>query len=292
MFGFIGLGNMGAPIARRIAPRHDLIVFDVRAGSSDECVRFGAVEAPTLDVLAARADEGYFLCVSDDEQVLDIVDDLLAQPIDQTGRKIIVLSTVAPTTIQGVALSAARRGVGVLEAPVSGNTEARESGRLTVFAGGTVEHLDELRPLLELFSCNIFHAGPVGAGAALKLANNVLAFLGVLGTAEAWELARAYGIPLEVLRTAVGVSTGDHYAMRNLEFIQKLYYEHPQGRGPDFYEFMRKDLYTALKAGDAVDINLYLTREAARVAPDVYLKFWTPENYRTVFGAGVPNVSG
>ncbi|HRN28810.1 MAG TPA: NAD(P)-dependent oxidoreductase [Terrimesophilobacter sp.] len=287
MLGFIGLGNMGEPMARRIVQGGvALLVFDVRPGAADRLVAAGAALAASVAQVAAEADEGYLVCVSDDHQVIEIVDEICASPADLTGRTVVVHSTVTPETMFTIARSAAMRGMTVMDAAVSGNTEAREAGRLTIFAGGAPEDLFRFRPVFELCAESIYEAGPVGAGSALKLANNILALVGLLATAEAWELARGYGIPLPVLREAVSVSTGDLYAMRNLEFFQQLYREHPQGNSEGFYEFMRKDLWSAVSAAKNAGIDLHLTAAAAATAPAVYEKFWAEDSMPEVLAPG------
>lgn len=272
--GFVGLGNMGEPMAHRLAAAGvPLTVFDLRPGSADRCARAGAVVADSLAAVA-RTCARVAICVNTERQVLDVVGDLLAEREASPLGLLLVHSTVTPSTIDAVRSLADPHGVAVVDAPVSGDVEARENGGLTMLVGGAADDVARVADVLDVCGGAVHHVGGVGAGAALKLVNNVLALIGLQATIEARNLAAGYGLDLGVVAEAVRVSTGDNWAMRHVDFWQKLFVDHPQGNGDAFYELMRKDLGLAVAAGAARGVQLPLVDAAYEVGFRPYRAFW------------------
>ncbi|MGH2799234.1 MAG: NAD(P)-dependent oxidoreductase, partial [Thermoleophilaceae bacterium] len=112
----------------------------------------------------------------------------------RSGGVLVDMSTVPPDTLAPFARPAAQRGAGLVDAPVSGSVALAESGQLTIMAGGSADHLERARPALDLVARRVTHVGPLGSGAALKLAVNALIFALNNGVSEALVLAERAGI--------------------------------------------------------------------------------------------------
>lgn len=201
--GFIGLGNIGKPMARRLVARglethvHDRVEAPVR-----ELVAAGAKAAATPRALAAGCD--YLgICVRDDADLRAVmlgVDGVLAGAA--RGTVVAVHSTVQPATI--CALAAAAGDVPVLDACITGGAPGAAQGTLTVMAGGDPVALERIRPALACFAKTIVHAGPLGAGAKLKLCNNLMTYLAWTAVYEATLLAREAGLSQQVFEAVTG----------------------------------------------------------------------------------------
>lgn len=199
--GCIGLGNMGAPMAKRLLDRPGgLTVLDTRP---EAVAPFTAAGARAADDPADLARECDVVCVTvvDDAQVRTVVAGLLggARP----GTVIAVHSTVADTTAVELAAACAERGLELVDAPVSGGAPGAEQGRLAVMVGASDAGFDMVREPFSWFSDLVVHAGPVGAGTRMKLARNLLHFVSFTAAAEAQRLAEAAGLDITALGKVV-----------------------------------------------------------------------------------------
>ena len=214
--GFVGLGNLGKPMSQAlIRDGWTMSVYDrdnTRAADLDAQV----VEAPAdLAGCAVIA-----LAVPDDEAVSQLVDEFL--PVLAPGSVVLVHSTILPGTARRLAALLEDRGLGWLDAPVSGGSERALSGSLTLMAGGRAELLDRVRPVLESVADDVIHAGPAGAGSAVKLANQLMMFAALAGVQEALDLAGAYDVPERLVLDAVSTSTGESWITRNWGFFDEV----------------------------------------------------------------------
>lgn len=170
--GFIGLGAMGAPMAGHLAARGLLGVVDNRTRSKAEAL------AAQLGVRAAASHADFSgcgvvaLCVSMDADVLQQVEALAA--VLKPGAVVVDHSTVSADTAKRTQALLAARGVGFVDAPVSGGVEGARNGKLSVMAGGNAADLEIARPVLEAYAARITHMGGTGAGQATKAVNQVL----------------------------------------------------------------------------------------------------------------------
>jgi len=200
--GFVGLGNIGAPMAARlVAAGLEIRVHDLAPAPVRRLVEAGAVAAPSPRALAEET-PWIGVCVRDDEDVLAVClghEGLLAGAAP--GAVVAVHSTVLPRTVEQVAAAAAERGVAVIDACISGGAAGAERGELLVMAGGEREHVERARPLLDAFAREVVHCGPLGNGAKAKLCNNLMTYLAWTAAYEARLLARAVGLSREVLET-------------------------------------------------------------------------------------------
>jgi 3-hydroxyisobutyrate dehydrogenase len=197
---FVGLGNIGRPMAKRLLKAgFETAVFDVAAAPVEELVGLGA-RAASSPRDAAEGCDAIGVCVRDDADVLDVclrADGLLAGA--RPGGVIAIHSTVLPRTVDKVAAEAAPRGIGVLDACVSGGAGGAEQGTLVVMVGAEADTLERARPYLEAFARLVVHAGPLGAGCKAKLCNNLMTYLAWTAAFEAQALARAAGLSQECL---------------------------------------------------------------------------------------------
>ncbi|MEI2418299.1 3-hydroxyisobutyrate dehydrogenase [Orrella sp. JC864] len=210
--GFIGLGNMGAPMARNLLRAgHALQVHDL----SEPAMRALAEDGAQPCASAAQAVAGVqcvitMLPASRHVEQLYLADGLLAQiPADAL---VLDCSTIAPQSARRVAQAAQERGLTLLDAPVSGGTAGAAAGTLTFIVGGSEQGLARARPILEKMGKNIFHAGGSGAGQVAKICNNMLLGILMAGTSEALALGVANGLDPKVLSDIIAKSSGRNWA--------------------------------------------------------------------------------
>jgi 3-hydroxyisobutyrate dehydrogenase len=205
--GFVGLGNIGKPMALRL-PRAGLetTVFDIAAGPVQELVAAGAKAAASPRELA-RACDAVGVCVQTDAQVRSVVegeDGLLAGAAP--GLVIAIHSTVLPTTVEAVAAAAAARGVAVVDACVTGNVRVPDP-KFKLFLGGDPAAIAKLEPYTGAIAERVIPAGALGNSCKVKICLNLITYLQWTAAFEAATLARGSGLPLEVLEE-VGRSNG------------------------------------------------------------------------------------
>ncbi len=176
--GVVGTGRMGSAMAKALARAGRPLVLHNRSRDRAEALaaELGARVAATPAEAAAAADVTITMLADDDAvaQVYGADDGLLAGA--RRGSVLVDLSTVTPEALRAFAPAARAAGVGLLDAPVSGSTALAEAGQLTLMVGGDEADLDRARPALEALAKTIFHLGPLGTGAAMKLATNAVIF--------------------------------------------------------------------------------------------------------------------
>lgn len=267
--GFIGLGNMGAPIARRLLSwPGGLVVCDVRPEATEPFVTEGATAA-TTGAEVARTARLVSVTVLDDAQVRDVVDGpdgilRTAAP----GTVIAVHSTISDSTAVELAEVCSARGVHLVDAPVSGGAPGAEKGELAVMVGGPREVYEACKPTFALWAAMPVHAGEVGAGTQMKLARNLLHFISFTATAEASRLAEAAGVDIaklgRVVRHTDAITGGAGAVMlrdstgpiASDDFWHGVF-THVRGLG-------EKDLSLALALGDRLGVDLPLGEIALR----------------------------
>jgi 3-hydroxyisobutyrate dehydrogenase len=273
--GFIGLGNIGQPMARRLlAAGLETRVHDLAAERVGDLVAAGAKAAKTPRSLAAVSD--YIgVCVRDDDDLRAVTlgaDGILSGAAP--GAVVAVHSTVQPATVLELAAAAAS-GVHFVDACISGGSVGAAQGTLTVMAGGDPADVERIRPALESFAQKIVHAGPLGSGTKLKLCNNLMTYLAWTAAYEAMLLARASGLPQEVLE-AVTRSTGN-LTDPMLAFLALHKAPEETRHGERFQALMRgfvalaeKDLAATLSLADECRVTLPGTAAASRIMARVY----------------------
>ena len=211
---FIGLGNMGAPMAQNlIKAGFSLTVFDLVKEAVDQFVKSGATAAASASDAVNGADVVItMLPASKHVEGIYLGSEGLLTKIAPKAL-VIDCSTIAADSARKVARAAADRGLAMIDAPVSGGTGGAIAGTLTFIVGGEPADLERARPLLEKMGKNIFHAGAAGAGQVAKIANNMLLGIAMAGTAEALALGVANGLDPKVLSEIISKSSGRTWAI-------------------------------------------------------------------------------
>jgi 3-hydroxyisobutyrate dehydrogenase len=205
--GFIGLGNMGGPMASNLLKAgHNVRVFDLVEASLQAIAKEGGESCDSAAAVVVGVDVVIsMLPASVHVENLYLGDDGLLTAI-APGTLVIDCSTIAPASSRKVSAAAAARNIPMIDAPVSGGVGGAVGGTLTFIVGGEAEAFNQARPVLEDMGKNIFHAGAPGAGQVAKICNNMLLSVLMTGTAEALQLGVDNGMdPLsEIMRTSSG----------------------------------------------------------------------------------------
>ena len=206
---FIGLGNMGAPMARNLLKAgHSLNLFDLNQSILAELAALGG-HISTSPREAAQGTELVITMLPAAAHVRSVwlgEDGVLAGI--GAGVPAVDCSTIDPQTARDVAAAAAKQGVQMADAPVSGGTGGAQAGTLTFMVGAPQALFDTLHPVLEQMGRNIVHCGDVGTGQVAKICNNLLLGISMVGVSEAMALGAALGLDSEVLAGVINSSTG------------------------------------------------------------------------------------
>ena len=207
---------MGAPMAGHLlASGHELHVHNRTRSREQPLVDAGAIAAATPAAAAADA-ELVFTCVSDSPDLEAVVlgpEGALAGMAP--GAVLVDCSTVSPQTARDLSITLAERGIGAVDAPVSGGSEGAKRGTLTVFAGGEKVHVEAARPALEVFSGSITHLGPPGSGQAGKAVNQILIAGTYAALGEGLALGEREGLPLPELVAALSGGAARSWILEN-----------------------------------------------------------------------------
>ena len=207
--GFIGLGAMGAPMARHLHARGLLALVGNRTlGKAQALAGELGVRAAMQTAHFADCD-AVMLCVSDDADVLQNVDALAA--VLRAGAVVVDNSTVARDTALRARETLAARGIGFLDAPVSGGVEGARNGKLSIMVGGEAQVLECARPALEAYAARITLMGPNGAGQATKAVNQVLVAGIAQAVCEGLALGEALGLDSERLLPTLGAGAAGNW---------------------------------------------------------------------------------
>lgn len=208
--GFVGLGAVGAPMARRLVQAgHSLTVYDVAPAAVEALAEAGAEACHSARAVADAA-ELVLVSLPSPEVVSEVAGDLAG---GSALRVYVDLSTTGPAMAEEVAELLGGAGVGVVDAPVSGGIAGAESGKLTVMAAGAPEHVAVARPVLERLGSRIFVVGErPGQGQAVKVINNLMSACSMAITAEATSLGVKAGLDPATLLEVIAASSGSNTA--------------------------------------------------------------------------------
>lgn len=212
--GFIGLGNIGMPMARCLLNAgFNLKVHNRSRGKVHDMVSLGASPASSPGQLTRESDI-VLTCLPDVPAVeqMYLGEDGVV-PSARCGQVLIDHSTVGPSTSRMIAEAAGIMGARFLDAPVSGGPESAAAGRLTIMVGGDREAYEEALPVLNAMGQNILHMGPSGVGSTVKLANNLLLAINLAGAAEAFHLGVKMGGDPKSLLETFNKSSGQSWAL-------------------------------------------------------------------------------
>lgn len=261
--GFIGVGAMGLPMARRLRRAGYEVVFTSRRREAiDALTAEGAVSLPTPLVVAEQADV-VMTCLPADDDLFEVF--LGPEGVVEhmrPGGTIIEFSTASPMMMQRVATEASQRYIRVVDAPISGGVYGAEQGTLTIMAGCDEDLFETVRPMLEVLGKNIYHVGAPGLGKVFKIVNQLLRATSLIMVGEALSLASNAGADLDLLYDVVKSSSGNSRAWEDA--VPKL--RRPANSEPPGFrlELMRKDISLAAALGGDIGTPLPLTTLAAQ----------------------------
>jgi 3-hydroxyisobutyrate dehydrogenase len=269
--GFIGLGNMGGPMAQNLLKAgHKLKVFDLSASAVATLKELGAESANSAAECAQGVDTLITMLPSSPhvkEVYLGSAGGVIqaAKP----GTFLIDCSTIAPATAREVAAAAQKAGFEMIDAPVSGGVGGAKGGTLTFIVGGTGAAFEKSKPILSAMGKNIFHAGPAGNGQVAKICNNMLLAIHMIGTSEALNLGVQNGIDAKVLSEIMSKSSGRNWSLEVYNPWPGVAEGVPSSRGYEggfAVDLMTKDLGLALEAALATKSQVPL----GQMATDLY----------------------
>ena len=265
---FLGLGALGAPMARRLLAAGVPLTVHNRNREREAPLLAAGAQAAADPAAAVRAAELVCLCLSDDSAVRSVLE--AAAPALAAGALVIDFSTIAPASSTAVAASLAERRVRYLDVPVTGGTEGAEAGTLSLLIGGAPEDVERARPLLQLLGRHLHHFGPVGCGQQVKALNQVLVAGSYAAVAEAMALGARLGLSLPQVREALRHGAAGSWALEH-RAGHMLRDDYPLGFRLALH---RKDLAIALAAALAAGLELPISQRVAAMEDELIAAGW------------------
>ena len=274
--GFIGLGNMGGPMATNLVDGgHTVRVFDLSREAVDRLAAAGATACDTVADVA----EGVEMLITmlpagKHVRGLYLGDDGLLAKVAR-GTLLVDCSTIDADTAREVAAAAESAGCPMIDAPVSGGVAGAEAGKLVFMVGGDSDPVERARPVLDVMGRAVFHAGPAGAGQVAKMCNNMLLAISMIGTSEAINLGVSEGLDPKALSDIMQQASGGNWVLNVYNPYPGVMEGTPASRGYTGgfgTALMLKDLGlaqdAALKDGKATPLgalarNIYALHDAA-----------------------------
>jgi 3-hydroxyisobutyrate dehydrogenase len=265
--GFIGLGNMGGPMAANLARAgHEVAGFDLAAASLDAFAKAGGARAASV-AEAAKGREVVVTMLPAGPHVREVYtgrDGILAHAAK--GTLLVDCSTIDVETARAVSKAAAEKGFAMLDAPVSGGTGGATAGTLTFMVGGDADAFARAEPLLQKMGKTIVHAGPTGNGQAAKICNNMILGISMVAVCEGFALAEKLGLDAQKLFDISSKSSGQCWSLTNYCPVPGPVPTAPSNRGyqPGFSaDMMLKDLKLAQQAAQTAGAPTPLGAAAA-----------------------------
>jgi 3-hydroxyisobutyrate dehydrogenase len=264
---FIGLGNMGGPMAANLAKaQHHVLAFDLSDAAVATAVEKGAHKAKSAAEAVKQA-EIVITMLPAGKHVREVYEkDVL--PNVNKGTLLIDCSTIDVDSARHVAALAQKAGLEMIDAPVSGGVGGATAGTLTFMTGGPEPSFNKARPILEKMGKNIVLAGPSGSGQAAKICNNMMLAISMIGVSEGFMLAKRLGLDFQKLFDIASTSSGQSWAMTNYCPVPGPVPTSPANRDyqPGFTAaMMLKDLLLAQQAANAVNASTPLGASAAQL---------------------------
>ena len=231
--GFIGLGAMGAPMARHLTKEHHVIVWNRTREKAERHAREHGTRA-AADLAECAAAEVVITMLPTSREVDEIVDKLAADL--RRGTLWIDATSGDPNVSRQTAVRLATRGVAFVDAPVTGATVGAENATLTIMAGGAPEDFARAEPILQICGKKIIHVGPVGAGHAIKVLTNTIMGATVWITSECLLLAKRFGIDIKTALEVTNSGSGRSNASENLLPMRLI-----EGKWPLIFKLLHHD---------------------------------------------------
>jgi 3-hydroxyisobutyrate dehydrogenase len=267
--GFIGLGNMGAPMAANLAKAgHRVTAFDIVAAKAEAVATAGGRVAATMPEAAASGEIVITMLPAGPEVRSVYLGDDGVLVHARPGALLIDCSTIDVETARAVAAAAAEARFAMLDAPVSGGVTGAETASLTFMVGGPAEAFERARPILAAMGRTIVHAGAAGTGQAAKICNNMILGVSMIAVCEAFSLAERLGLAAQTLFDVAAKSSGQCWALTSYCPVAGPVPASPANRGyaPGFTAaMMLKDLRLAQQAAGATAAPTPLGATAANL---------------------------
>jgi len=279
---YIGLGDMGASMVQRLVAKGvETTVYDIASAAIEACVAKGAKPAASPAAAAAGCDV-IGVCVPEDDHVRAVLrgpNGVLAGA--QRGAVIAVHSTILPSTAEELAREAADAGLALLDACVTGGAARAVQGQLVFLVGGEAEAVERIGAYASACCERVVHAGPIGSGAKLKLCINLITYLQWVAAFESLTLAKAAGLPQQVLEDA-GRGNGQ---LTELMIQYMALHKAPEAarKSPPMQKFLRAQLFNAEKD---LAWTLKLARECGVALPGAALASQIMARIYTIEDAG------
>lgn len=246
--GFIGLGIMGAPMAKNLLDAgYDVVGYNRSQEPVDEHAEYGGESGESPEDVTERVDV-VITCLPDSPVVEDVLrrEDGVLEGVSE-GTVVVDMSTISPTTTEALAEEVSERGGEMLDAPISGGEEGAIDGSLSIMVGGDESTLEEHIDLFEVMGETVTHCGPSGAGQTTKACNQIVVAAQMVSVSEALVFAKKAGADLEAVVDAISGGAAGCWTLDNRapSMIQGDF-------DPGFFaSYQYKDLRIAMEAGEA-----------------------------------------
>jgi 3-hydroxyisobutyrate dehydrogenase len=264
--GFIGLGNMGAPMAANLVKSGDSVIgFDVVAAARQQSAQSGIEIAPTPKACVEKADVIVTMLPAG-EHVRSVWGKVL--PSAKRGALFIDCSTIDVTSARAAHALAGERGIAALDAPVSGGVAGAKAATLTFMVGGSVEAFARGKPVLERMGKRVVHCGDAGNGQAAKICNNMILGASMIAVSEAFVLGEKLGLSHQALFDVASASSGQCWSLTSYCPVPGPVPASPANNGykPGFAAaLMLKDLKLAREAAGAVHVKTAIGTHASEI---------------------------
>ena len=254
--GFIGLGSMGLPMAKRLCLSDYKVQSAVNRDKqpAEELKKCGGIIKDSFVEVVRDADIILSILPGDQELEQLLLDEQILANI-QPNAILIEMTSCSPSTMQKLNAIYSERGIAVFDAPVSGGTKGAEDGTLTIMGGGSEDVLGEIRPILVEMANNIVLVGDVGAGKAIKAINQMLLSVHMVAASEAFVLGEKLGLDPDILYQVITTSSGNSTAFKN-KFKNIINDKYELGFR---LSLMKKDMKIAINEGNGVPLPLLNT---------------------------------
>jgi len=278
--GFVGVGNMGLPMAQRLLSKgYSLTVFDVRSEAVRPLIEGGAQLAKSPADLASRV-ETVLVSLPTPEIVHEVALGTNGLVIGSTIRVYVDLSTTGPEISEVVASHLSKKGIKVLDAPVSGGVPGAEKGTLTVMVSGPMSVYEQIRPVLDVIGKNIFYIGQKsGLAQMMKLINNLLSATALAASSEAFVLGVKAGLEPETMLKVINASSGRNSATED---------KFPRSILPRTFDWgfksdlIFKDMKLCLEQAELLSVPMWVGNAVRQLWAYVISQGGGPHDYTTI----------
>lgn len=270
---FIGLGNMGGPMAANLVKAgHSVRAFDLVQAALDDFAKVGGVAVSSASAAVIGAEVVISMLPAGQHVASLYLGDEEAQggllKLITKAALVIDSSTIDAQTSRQVGVAAHELGIAFVDAPVSGGTAGAKAGTLSFIVGGETSAFEQAQPILTAMGANIFHAGATGAGQVAKMCNNMLLSVLMAGTAEALRMGVENGLDADVLSDIMVKSSGRNWALEIYNPVPGVMAGTPASndyQGGFMVDLMNKDLALALAAAQASDSSVPMGQQASKL---------------------------